>query len=80
MTVHRKVGSRAPLIGLTAALVTLLLLPTTAFSADWTKLERVTSAGSSRLDSMHQLASAKAILHLVHPRVGPRTTDDRVIY
>jgi hypothetical protein len=80
MTVHRRVGSRAPLIGLTAALVTLLLLPTTALGADWTKPERVTSAGSSRLDSMHQLASAKGVLHLVHPRVGPRTTDDRVIY
>jgi len=80
MTVHRRVGSRAPLIGLTVALVALLLLPTTVFGADWTKLHRVSSATASRLDAMHQLSAARGVLHLVHPRVGPRAVDDRVLY
>lgn len=78
MTVHRRVGSRAPLIGFIAVLLALLL-PATA-AADWTALERVTRAGPSRLDAMHQLASARGTLHLLHPRIGPGKTDDRLVY
>jgi hypothetical protein len=80
MTVHRSIGSRAPLTGLAAAVFALLLLPTLALAADWTALERVTPVGGSRLDSLHQLAAAKGELHLVHPRLGPGRTDDRVVY
>jgi hypothetical protein len=29
---------------------------------------------------LHQLASSGDVLHLVHPRIGPRKTDDRVVY
>jgi hypothetical protein len=80
MTNHRRVGSRAPLAGLATALVALLLLPALTLGADWTKLERVTSAGGSRLDSLHQVAAAKGLLHLAHPRIGPKAADDRVVY
>jgi hypothetical protein len=80
MTVHRRVGSRAPLAGLAAAVLAVLLLPTLVLGADWTALERVTPVGGSRLDSLHQLAAAKRELHLVHPRIGPGRTDDRVVY
>jgi hypothetical protein len=80
MTAHRRVGSRAPLIGLAAAVLALLLLPTLTLGAGWTPLERVTPVGGSRLDSLHQLAAAKGELHLVHPRIGPGKTDDSVVY
>ncbi len=80
MSVHRRAGSRAPLTGLTLALLALLLLPTLVLSADWTSLSRVSAAGGSRLDSMHQLAADDGTWHLVHPRIGPNTTDDRVVY
>jgi len=80
MTFDRRVGSRAPLMGLTAAVLALLLLPTLVLGADWTSLQRVTSNGGSRLDSMHQLAAANGKLHLVHPRVGSGATDDRIVY
>ncbi len=79
MTAHRRVGVRAPLIGLTTAVLALLLLPMIVLGADWTTPERITNA-SSRLDSMHQLATANSVLHLVHPRVGSGKTDDRVLY
>ena len=80
MTVHRRVGSRAPLTGLAAAVLALLLLPMLALGADWTALERVTPKGGSRLDSLHQLAAAKGELHVIHPRTGSGKTDDRVVY
>ena len=80
MTVHRRVGSRAPLTGLAAAVLALLLLPTLTLAADWTTLDRVTPAGGSRLDSLHQLATAKGTLHLVHPRMGSGKADDKVVY
>lgn len=80
MTDHRRVGVRAPLTSLTAVVLALLLLPTMALGAEWTRLERVTSNGGSRLDSLHQVAAAKDVLHLVHPRIGPKAADDRVVY
>ena len=67
-------------MGLTAALLALLLLPTLVLGADWTALRRASNTGGSRLDSLHQLAADRGKLHLVHPRIGPRTTDDRVVY
>jgi len=79
MIAHRRVGVRAPLIGLTAAVLALLLLSGVVLGADWTTLDRVNDA-SSRLDSMHQLSTAKGVLHLVHPRIGSGKTDDRVFY
>ena len=80
MTNHRRVGGRAPLIGLAAAVLALLLLPTLTLGADWTKLDRVSPSGGSRLDSLHQVASTKTALHLVHARMGPGKADDRVVY
>ena len=80
MTAHRRVGSRAPLVGLAAAVLALLLLPSLVLGAQWTSLERVSPTGGSRLDSLHQLAAAKGELHLVHPRLGPGKTDDKVVY
>jgi hypothetical protein len=79
-TSFRRVGSRAPLMSLTAAVLALLLLPTLALGAEWTPLKRVSANGNTRLDSLHQVAAAKDRLHLVHPRVGPGRTDDRVVY
>ncbi len=67
-------------MGLTAALLALLLLPTLVLGADWTGLRRVSNTGGSRLDSLHQLAADRGKLHLAHPRIGPRATDDRVVY
>lgn len=80
MTTHRRLGSRASLSSLVAAVLALLLLPSLALGAQWTGLERVTPVGGSRLDSLHQAASAKNVLHLVHARLGPRRTDDKVVY
>jgi hypothetical protein len=82
MNPSRRVGSRAPLGVIVAVLLGLLtaLLPGTALAADWTTLKRVTDERVSRLDSLHQLSSARGRLHLVHPRVGPSDTDDRVFY
>jgi len=80
MTPHRRVGSRAPLTGVIAALLALLLLPGAVFGADWSGPQRASNARNSRLDSLHQLASARGRLHLVHPRIGPNRTDDRVVY
>ena len=80
MTLHRRVGSRAPVTGLTAAVLALLLLPTLVLGAEWTSPKRVSEAGGSRLDSLHQLAGDRGKLHLVHPRIGSGTTDDRVVY
>ena len=78
----RRVGSRAPLITVVAVLFALLLslLPGATLGAGWTSLQRVTDAPGSRLDSLHQLSSDRGTLHLVHPRIGPGLTDDRVIY
>ena len=80
MTTHRRLGARVPLTGLAASLLTLLLLPALAFGAEWTKLDRVTPIGGSRLDSLHQVAAAKGVLHLAHPRIGPKAADDKVVY
>ncbi len=80
MTAHRRVGSRAPLVGLSAALLVLLLLPSLVLGAEWTPLSRVSASGGSRLDSLHQLAADRGRMHLVHPRIGPNATDDRVVY
>ena len=80
MTNHRRVGVRAPLTGLTAVVLALLLLPTMALGAEWTKLHRVSSNGGSRLDSLHQAAAARNVLHLAHPRIGPKAADDKVVY
>ncbi|MGD8683381.1 MAG: sialidase family protein [Chloroflexota bacterium] len=80
MTATLRVGRRAPFMGLAAAVLALLLLPALALAVDWTPLDRVTSVGGSRLDSLHQLAAAKGELHLVHPRIGSGKTDDRVVY
>jgi hypothetical protein len=82
MTSHRRVGSRAPLTGVVAAVLALLLLPSLALGADveWTTMKRVSSIGNSRLDSLHQLSADRGKLHLVHPRVGPNATDDRIVY
>jgi hypothetical protein len=82
MTPLRRVGRRAPLTGVIAVVLTLLLLPASAFGADnaWTGLKRVSDTGGSRLDSLHQLAADRGQLHLVHPRIGPNRTDDRIVY
>jgi hypothetical protein len=80
MTVHPSLAGRVPIFGLALALLALLLWPGSAMGADWTKLERVTSVGGSRLDSLHQVASAKGVLHLVHPRLGSGRSDDKVVY
>ncbi len=80
MTLYGRVGSRAPLMGFLAAVLSLLLFPTLVLGADWTSLSRVSSTPGSRLDSLHQLTAAAGKLHLVHPRIGPNTTDDRVVY
>ena len=82
MTSHRRVGSRAPLNGVVMALLALLLLPTLALGADveWTAMKRVSAIADSRLDSLHQLAADRGKLHLVHPRIGPNATDDRIVY
>jgi len=80
MTSLRRVGSRAPFIGVIVALLALLLLPGAVFGADWSSPQRASNARNSRLDSLHQLASARGKLHLVHPRIGPNRTDDRVVY
>ena len=81
MRPHRRVGSRAPFIGIIAATLALLV-PLSTFAADnqWTSLKRVTSIGGSRLDSLHQFSADRGQLHLVHPRIGPNRTDDRVVY
>lgn len=79
-TALRGVGSRAPLTGLAAAVLALLLIPSLVLGAEWTDLRRVSSIGDSRLDSLHQLAADRDKLHLVHPRIGPNTTDDRIVY
>jgi hypothetical protein len=80
MTNHRRVGGRAPLSGLVAAVLALLLIPALTLGAEWTKLERVSRNGGSRLDSLHQVAAARGVLHLVHPRIGPGAVDDRIVY
>lgn len=80
MTIHRRVGSRAPLNGLALAVLALLLLPGLVLAADWTKLERVSPNGGTRLDALHQAAASGGVMHLVHPRIGPGKTDDKVIY
>ena len=78
MTSHRGVGSRAPLTGLIAAVLALILLPALALGADWQKARRVTEFGGARLDSLHQLAADRGTLHLVHPRIGSGATDVRI--
>ena len=80
MTIYRRVGSRAPLNGLVVALLALLLLPGLALGAEWTKLDRVSSNSGSRLDSLHQAAASSGLVHIVHPRIGPRKADDKVVY
>lgn len=79
MTSYGRAGSRVPLTGLTMALLALFLVPTLVHGADWTAGRRVNNSGA-RLDSMHQLAAAGGKLHLIHPRIGPNATDDRVLY
>jgi hypothetical protein len=56
------------------------LLGSPAFGAGWTTLKRVTDERGSRLDSLHQLAADRGVFHIVHPRIGPGATDDRVFY
>jgi hypothetical protein len=48
--------------------------------AAWTTPARVTPVEGSRMDSLHQLAAGVGTLHLVHPRIGPGRSDDRVMY
>lgn len=74
-----RAGSRASLGALLAGLLALLL-PVAVLGADWSTPRRVTPAGGSRLDSLHQVAVARKVLHLAHPRIGPGLTDDRVVY
>ncbi len=80
MTIHRRVGSRAPLSGLVLAVLALLLFPGLAFGAVWTPLDRVSANGGTRLDSLHQAAASANTVHLVHPRIGAGVTDDKIIY
>ena len=80
MTFHRRVGSRAPLMAFTAALLALLLLPALVLGAEWTTPRRVSDVAGTRLDSLHQLAADRGKMHLTHPRIGPGTKDDRVFY
>ena len=82
MTPPGRVGGRAPCSAVAAMLCALLLslLPATAIGAGWSTLKRVTDERTSRFDSLHQLAADSGTFHVVHPRVGPNTTDDRVFY
>jgi hypothetical protein len=80
MSNHLRLAPRAPLIAFAAAMLALLLLPSLALGADWTRLDRVSPIGGSRLDSLHQVAATRTALHLVHARMGPRKADDRVVY
>ncbi len=80
MTDRRRAGVRVPLMGLAATVLALLLLPSLVLGAGWTKLDRVTPNGGSRLDSLHQVAAARGVLHLAHPRIGPKAVDDKVVY
>lgn len=73
-------GRRAPILGIAAFLLALLLVPSVTLGADWASGNRVTSQRGSRLDSLHQLAASGGSLHIVHPRIGPNTTDDRIAY
>ena len=58
----------------------MLLLPLVAFGAEWGSAGRVTRVAGGRLDSLHQLASGRDMLHLAHARIGSGQTDDRVVY
>ncbi len=80
LNIHRRLACRAPFCSLLAAVLALLLIPSLALGADWTRLDRVTTVGGSRLDSLHQAASARGVLHLVHARLGPGRADDKVVY
>jgi hypothetical protein len=62
------------------AAMSLSLLAAPVLGADWSTLERVTDQRGTRLDSLHQLAADRGRFHVVHPRIGPGATDDRVLY
>jgi hypothetical protein len=81
-TLPSRVSDRAPSLVAVAGLLAILLtlLPGAVEAADWTRPDRVAPRGSSRLDSLHQLAADGRTLHLLHPRIGQRATDDRVLY
>jgi hypothetical protein len=86
----RPVADRAPARGVPArrlgpALALGLLLVVAlgvsdALAAGWTQAQRVTDRPGSRMDSLHQLAGAGGVLHLVHARVGSGTAVHRVAY
>jgi hypothetical protein len=78
--VRRRFGRRAPLAALVTVLLALSLLPVSTLASGWTRLGRVSDSAGSRLDSLHQLAASGSSLHLIFPRIGPRTRDDRVVY
>jgi hypothetical protein len=81
-TLPSRVGDRAPSIAIVVGLAAMLLalLPGAATAADWTRPDRVAGRGGSRLDSLHQLSADSRRFHLIHPRIGPGTHDDRVLY
>ena len=76
----RRVGRRAPLAGLGLVSLVVLLLPATVLGADGTAAQRISGAGGSRLDSLHQLAAGDGAFHVVHPRLDAVGTRDRVVY
>ncbi len=92
MAPSRTGGLRGLPVAALALLGALFLLPATpmlipgpdqaavAADRDWSRPRPVTAKAGSRLDSLHQLAAAGDTLHLVHPRIGPRERDDRVVY
>jgi hypothetical protein len=82
MTPGGRVGRGVPSTIVLALLASLAatLLAAASVAADWTTLKRVTDERGSRLDSLHQLAADRGIFHIVHPRIGPGATDDRVFY
>jgi hypothetical protein len=82
MTLGGGVGPRAPSVAVLALSYALsfTLLGASAAAAGWSTLKRVTDERGSRFDSLHQLAADRGIFHVVHPRVGPGATDDRVFY
>ncbi|MFV2062298.1 MAG: sialidase family protein [Chloroflexota bacterium] len=73
-------GRRVPLLSLAAVGLVVLFLPGSVLGAEWSDPKRVSSQRGARLDSLHQLASGGGKLHLLHPRIGPNKTDDRVVY
>jgi hypothetical protein len=67
-------------VGVGLLVLLLTLLPSAAEAADWTRPDRITGRDGARLDSLHQLSADGRSVHLIHPYIGGRAMDDRVLY